>query len=979
MCIPVIELRSYLNQFSPVVANVHSNKSIFMNRLTVSGSCRIQHYAKNYDSFLLTILLFVIFSFPSEALAKDPFHLPGKYFEFDARLNAAVGSWEYVYTSDGSNPTARHECSYVEANGKFFLLGGRGNPGTYMYDPATNKWTQKANFPNNKEIHHFQGVHYNGKIYVICAFTGGFPDETPVGDIYIYDIASNSWSVLANQIPSARRRGAAGAVVYNNKIYVVGGAKVGHMSGWVSYLDEFNPATNAWTTLADAPHQRDHFQAQVINGKMYVAAGRRSNYPTSTYEPTEPTVDVYNFSTQSWTTLPSSSNIPTTRAGTATVALNNELYVICGESGTNGYHREVQVFNPATGAWRSLSNIQQGRNGPGGVAYNGKIYIVGGMVNGNEVNSQEVYTVAEAGNQSPYISNAIGDVSVTKGSASSTVSLSGVFNDDDGASNLSYSVASNSNTAVVSGVTISGSTITIRYAANAVGSSNITIRATDGDGAYVQDVFTATVTDPGSTPAFSLYINSGGNDLTYGSQTWVADRNYSGGSGYSAGNAINGTTSDAIYQTERYGNFSYAIPVSSGVYTVKLHFAEIFFNSSNSRVFNVNIENGKGTLSNYDIYAEVGQNTMAVKQFPGISVTDGTLNIQFTSIKDNAKVSGIEITSEGSGTTPANAAPVAKAGADKTITLPANSTSLSGSGTDADGTISAYAWTQVSGPNTATFNSKTVAAPTVSNLIEGVYSFSLIVTDNDNAKSASDVVKVTVNPDDDVVTQPASGLILVNAAANNDLFALNNGTVINLASIPSSSVNVRMNTNGGASVTKVEFALSGKQTYSSSESMSPYALFGDTNGDYNSWTIVVGSYTLKATTYVNGVAQTPVTINFTVINDASNARTISSAVTQNQVSGHIENPSFRINPEAGGFDMKVTPNPAITDFNVRITGNTTEKMNLQVVDFQGRVIESKAGVIPGSNFYLGGNYPKGVYYIHVIQGRDRLVKKVMKL
>ncbi|WP_336514219.1 malectin domain-containing carbohydrate-binding protein [Pollutibacter soli] len=950
-----------------------------MNRLTVSGSVRIQRQVINYDSILLSFVFFLIYLIPSAASSKnhvDPYSL---YFGFSSRMKAAIGNWEYVYTSDGSNPTARHECSYVEANGKFFLLGGRGNPGTYMYDPATNKWTQKANFPNNREIHHFQGVYYNGKIYVICAFTGGFPDETPVGDIYIYDISSNSWSVLANQIPSARRRGAAGAVAYNNKIYIVGGAKVGHMSGWVSYLDEFNPATNAWTTLGDAPHARDHFQAQVINGKMYVAAGRRSNYPTSTYEPTEPTVDVYNFASQSWTTLPSSSNIPTTRAGTATVALNNELYVICGESGTNGYHREVQVFNPNTGAWRSLANTLQGRNGPGGVAYNGKIYIVNGMVNGNEVNTQEVYTVAETGNQSPYISNEIANVSVTKNTVSSMVPLSGVFNDDGGASNLTYSVTGNTNTAVVSGVSVSGTTVTVRYVPNAVGSSTITIRATDAAGAYVQDAFTATVTDPGSAPAFSLYINSGGNAVTYGSQAWVADRNFSGGSGYSTGSAINGTNSDAVYQTERYGNFSYAIPVSSGSYTVKLHFAEIFFTSADNRLFNVNIENGKGTLSNYDIFAEGGQNTMIVKEFPGITVTDGTLNIQFTSVKDNAKVSGIEIVSEGTGETPSNAAPKANAGADKTITLPANSTVLNGTGTDADGTISAYTWTQVSGPSTATFSSKTVAAPTISKLKEGTYSFSLIVTDNDNAKSASDVVNVTVNPDNGGNTQPAAGLTLVNAAEDNDLFTLNNGTVINLASIPSSSVNVRLNASGGASITKVEFVLSGKQSYSSSESVAPYALFGDNNGDYNNWTIVVGSYTLKSTTYINGVAQTPITINFSVINDASSARTMSSSLTQSQVNGYVENPSFRINPETGGFDMKVTPNPAITNFNIRLTGNTSEKMNLQVVDFQGKVIESKSGIVPGTNFYLGDNYPKGVYYIHVIQGRDKIVRKVMKL
>ncbi|GAB3528714.1 hypothetical protein GCM10027443_07050 [Pontibacter brevis] len=101
-----------------------------------------------------------------------------------------------------------------------------------------------------------------------------------------------------------------------------------------------------------------------------------------------------------------------------------------------------------------------------------------------------------------------------------------------------------------------------------------------------------------------------------------------------------------------------------------------------------------------------------------------------------------------------NLPPVANAGPDKAIELPANSVQLSGSGTDSDGTISSYSWSQVSGPNTATFSSRTVAAPTVSGLLEGSYVFRLTVTDNGGA-SASDEAAVTVHP------APATGTPIV--------------------------------------------------------------------------------------------------------------------------------------------------------------------------------------------------------------------------
>lgn len=90
----------------------------------------------------------------------------------------------------------------------------------------------------------------------------------------------------------------------------------------------------------------------------------------------------------------------------------------------------------------------------------------------------------------------------------------------------------------------------------------------------------------------------------------------------------------------------------------------------------------------------------------------------------------------------ANIAPVANAGSDINLTLPTSSTGLKGSGTDADGSISSYAWSQVSGPNTATFSSKTVSAPSVSGLVAGSYSFKLTVKDN---KGATGSDNVTVN------------------------------------------------------------------------------------------------------------------------------------------------------------------------------------------------------------------------------------------
>ena len=92
----------------------------------------------------------------------------------------------------------------------------------------------------------------------------------------------------------------------------------------------------------------------------------------------------------------------------------------------------------------------------------------------------------------------------------------------------------------------------------------------------------------------------------------------------------------------------------------------------------------------------------------------------------------------------ANISPTANAGGDQTITLPTNTVSLSGNGTDPDGTISSYSWTKISGPSGGTINNANSASAIVNNLSEGVYQFELKVTDNKGA-TGKDTVQLTVN------------------------------------------------------------------------------------------------------------------------------------------------------------------------------------------------------------------------------------------
>ena len=86
-------------------------------------------------------------------------------------------------------------------------------------------------------------------------------------------------------------------------------------------------------------------------------------------------------------------------------------------------------------------------------------------------------------------------------------------------------------------------------------------------------------------------------------------------------------------------------------------------------------------------------------------LVQGVYQFQLTVTDDNAATNNdtVQVT--------VNEAPVANAGADKLITLPVNSTTLTGTGTDADGTISSYAWVKISGPTSGSLELRMLQRP----------------------------------------------------------------------------------------------------------------------------------------------------------------------------------------------------------------------------------------------------------------------------
>ena len=91
-----------------------------------------------------------------------------------------------------------------------------------------------------------------------------------------------------------------------------------------------------------------------------------------------------------------------------------------------------------------------------------------------------------------------------------------------------------------------------------------------------------------------------------------------------------------------------------------------------------------------------------------------------------------------------NVLPTANAGVDRTVTLPATTTTLTGSGTDTDGTIVSYLWTRSAGAAQAVIAVPTAATTSISGLAAGTYTFSLRVTDNRGGTATNSTVVTVV-------------------------------------------------------------------------------------------------------------------------------------------------------------------------------------------------------------------------------------------
>lgn len=312
-----------------------------------------------------------------------------------AAVPATAMARQSGWTARAALPWVTQEIYGAALDGKIWTAGGLvARPGgmhindrTAVYDPATDAWTEGPRLPQPR--HHPMLVSAEGRVWAFGGYDrrdGG--DWTAMTDVWATD--RGVWAQVG-QMPS--RLCETVGLAIGDRIHLVSGrSPIGDANGeWSDQGDVdshlvFVASENRWETAQPISMARNSAAGAVLDGKLWIAGGRTvQGGGTGRLDRYDPATDAWH----SLAPIPASTTGQQVGGGVAMAALNGKLVAFGGEwfqRGGGGVFAETWIYDPTRDAWTRGPDMTTPRHGLAAVETGGVIYAIAGgrLVSGGE-------------------------------------------------------------------------------------------------------------------------------------------------------------------------------------------------------------------------------------------------------------------------------------------------------------------------------------------------------------------------------------------------------------------------------------------------------------------------------------------------------------------------------------------------------------------------------------------------------------------
>ncbi len=285
-------------------------------------------------------------------------------------------SWEPVAPA----PAPRGEAQGAAVGSRLFVFGGFTSGGPVSlpatarsdaYDAATNAWQPVADLP--VVVTHAPAVVDGDTIWLVGGYVGDSPGPA-TDQVWRYSVVTNAWSP-APALPAAR--GAGGAAIAGGELHYFGGTSRGTGKGspdeeehWALRLD----GGTTWEPRAPLPNPRNHLAAVTLGDRVYAIGGQHAENETTG---NQRQVDAYDPATDAWTRV---ADLPSARGhvSSSAVVVGGRIVVVGGTDQGNTASASVEAYDPAANAWTTLPALPVGRKSPVAGLIGGDLYVATG-------------------------------------------------------------------------------------------------------------------------------------------------------------------------------------------------------------------------------------------------------------------------------------------------------------------------------------------------------------------------------------------------------------------------------------------------------------------------------------------------------------------------------------------------------------------------------------------------------------------------